>query len=310
MIVIPMAGMSRRFTEAGYDRPKYMLPVRDQSLFALSVRSFERYFADQDFLFVYRDIEGTDAFVREEAQQLGIDRAAFVPLDAPTGGQAETVAIGLERARVDPAAAITIFNIDTIRPDFRFPAEGGVMESAGYLEVFRGSGDNWSFVGPMPDEPGRAARTTEKDPDLGPLQHRPLSLRPRRIFPRFLRGGAAGAGYRAAGILCRAAVQPADRARPRRPVRRHRPLRGGLLRRAAGICRPVPVGGGRMMQVSSVAHLYQLRRRIDLAAVRIETAAFKKANLLRYALKYAFWAVRPAGPSRSSTTAPTISTSR
>lgn len=164
MIVIPMAGMSRRFTEAGYDRPKYMLPVRDQSLFALSVRSFERYFADQDFLFVYRDIEGTDAFVREEAQQLGIDRAAFVPLDAPTGGQAETVAIGLERARVDPAAAITIFNIDTIRPDFRFPAEGGVMESAGYLEVFRGSGDNWSFVGPMPDEPGRAARTTEKDP--------------------------------------------------------------------------------------------------------------------------------------------------
>ena len=27
MIVIPMAGESRRFREAGYDQPKYMLPL-------------------------------------------------------------------------------------------------------------------------------------------------------------------------------------------------------------------------------------------------------------------------------------------
>lgn len=49
------------------------------------------------------------------------------------------------------------------------------------------------------------------------------------------------------------------------------------------------------MQVCRIEHLYRLRRQIDLPAVRVETGAFKKANVLRYALKYALWAVRPGG---------------
>ena len=43
-IVIPMAGLSSRFTKAGYTLPKYMLYVVDKSLFYLAVRSFEHYF--------------------------------------------------------------------------------------------------------------------------------------------------------------------------------------------------------------------------------------------------------------------------
>lgn len=164
MIVIPMAGLSRRFREAGYDRPKYMLPVGDTTLFAVSVESFAAYFTQETFLFVYRDINDTDAFVRDEAARIGITHARFVPLDSPTDGQAQTVAIGVERGEVSPDEPITIFNIDTIRPHFRFPATNRVLDCAGYLEVFRGSGSNWSFVGPDTDDPGRVARTTEKDP--------------------------------------------------------------------------------------------------------------------------------------------------
>ncbi len=163
MIVIPMAGLSRRFQEAGYPVPKYMLEAGGRSLFAHSVLSFEAYFDSLPFLFIYRDVQGTDAFVRAEAARVGIRDARFVVLEAPTLGQADTVWQGLTRSGADRDAPITVFNIDTVRPGFRFPG-ADVMDSAGYLEVFRGEGDNWSFVGPAPDQPGRVARTTEKDP--------------------------------------------------------------------------------------------------------------------------------------------------
>ena len=40
MIVIPMAGLSSRFTKAGYTKPKYMLPLAGKSVFAHSIESF------------------------------------------------------------------------------------------------------------------------------------------------------------------------------------------------------------------------------------------------------------------------------
>lgn len=161
MIVIPMAGLSARFAAAGYDRPKYMLPLGPRTLFDHAVISFAAYFADRPFLFVLRDVDGSHAFVAERIAALGIATATLVALDDPTAGQAETVALGLTKASVDPAAAITIFNIDTFRPDFRFPP-AAAADLAGYLEVFDGEGDNWSFVRPDPHDPARVAETAEK----------------------------------------------------------------------------------------------------------------------------------------------------
>jgi hypothetical protein len=68
-------------------------------------------------------------------------------------------------AGVDDAEALTIFNIDTFRAGFTFPTAAWFASSDGYLEVFRGSGANWSYVGPAggADEP-LVARTTEKQP--------------------------------------------------------------------------------------------------------------------------------------------------
>lgn len=43
-IIIPMAGLSSRFTKAGYILPKYMLYAVDRSLFNVAVSSFEKYF--------------------------------------------------------------------------------------------------------------------------------------------------------------------------------------------------------------------------------------------------------------------------
>lgn len=155
-----MAGLSRRFTEAGYTAPKYMLPAHGQSVFAHAVRSFSAYFGTVPFLFIVRDIADTPDFVRREADALGIVDFRISILAEPTRGQAETVALGLADLPTGVDDPITIFNIDTIRPKFSFPNFPGPAD--GYLEVFRGSGANWSYVRPGPLGSDIAAETAEK----------------------------------------------------------------------------------------------------------------------------------------------------
>lgn len=164
MIIFPMAGMSSRFSKAGYDRPKYMLPAGGKSLFTHSVEGFSALFDTLPFLFIYRDIQGTDAFVRNEVARMGIKTPLFAQLESTTAGQAETVALGLQQAHVDARTPITIFNIDTIRPDFQMPQGPEFASCDGWIEVFRGSGDNWSFVGPMDAQSNKVQRVTEKNP--------------------------------------------------------------------------------------------------------------------------------------------------
>jgi len=162
VIVIPMAGLSKRFTDAGYNGPKYMLEAHGKSLFAHSVNSFEKYFQSEKFLFIYREVEGAGTFVREETAKLGISNCVFVKLEQPTRGQAETVMLGLQQANVEAEETLLIFNIDTFRPGFQLPRPSVVENWDGYLEVFEGEGDHWSFVLPASFGSTRVKETAEK----------------------------------------------------------------------------------------------------------------------------------------------------
>lgn len=166
MIVLPMAGLSSRFFKAGYALPKYMLDLHGASVFAHALGSFAGLFGRERFLVICRDLHGTPDFVRRECAALGLPATDLdlVTLEAPTMGQAETVALGLRAAKPDEGAPVTIFNIDTFRPGFRFPEAFNVGAVDGYLEVFRGEGDHWSFVRPeeRPAAPFRVAEVTEK----------------------------------------------------------------------------------------------------------------------------------------------------
>lgn len=155
MIVIPMVGRSSRFFQAGYTRPKYELQVDGRSVFAHAVGSFSAYFESEFFLFLVRSDYGAEEFVRRELATLGVRRFAVVVFGHETAGQADTVFQGLQQT--PEQGALTIFNIDTFRPGFRQPA----LDCDGYLEVFSGEGEHWSFVLPGPG--GRALRTTEKE---------------------------------------------------------------------------------------------------------------------------------------------------
>lgn len=160
IIVIPMAGLSRRFTEAGYLTPKYMLKCGGISIFRHAIFSFKALFGTVHFLFVYREIQDTGRFIEDECIAMGLTDFSRIRIDVPTRGQAETVAIALRQVRADANEPVLIFNIDTIRPGYRLPSIAAVAD--GYLEVFLGEGDSWSFVAPAEGFEHRVALTTEK----------------------------------------------------------------------------------------------------------------------------------------------------
>lgn len=151
--VIPMAGASSRFYDAGYRMPKYALPVRGGlTLFDLSVGSFSDFYGDSPFTFIVRDTAGIGSaaeFASSHAESLGIRMYEVSVLDECTRGQAETVHAGLaESMWQSDGLAVAVFNIDTIRHNF---GRGTVSAPAGWdavFEVFRDgtSDERWSFA--------------------------------------------------------------------------------------------------------------------------------------------------------------------
>ncbi|UWR06650.1 glycosyltransferase family 2 protein [Ruegeria sp. B32] len=163
MIVIPMAGLSSRFYRSGYTKPKYMLNVYGRSVFRNAVQSFQHYFGKEHFLFIYREIDDTRAFLVRELQEMGLstDMYQLAELSHETSGQAETVALGLRATDISADEPLTIFNIDTFRPGFRYPTEFDLSDTDGYVEVFKGEGEHWSFVRPD-STPNIALEVAEK----------------------------------------------------------------------------------------------------------------------------------------------------
>ena len=159
-IVIPMAGLSERFIKDGFTLPKYMLYVKNKSLFNLALYSFSNYFTKYNFLFIARNLFETERFIKEECKLLGIKKFDVIVLESPTLGQAETVSIGLEKTTIDENEPIIIFNIDTFRPSFKFPLN--ISEWDGYLEVFRGEGNNWSYAKTESENSTKVIETAEK----------------------------------------------------------------------------------------------------------------------------------------------------
>ncbi|MDD2038664.1 glycosyltransferase family 2 protein [Pseudomonas putida] len=155
MILITMAGLSSRFFRAGYKLPKYMLCIQKETVFSHAIRSFEKHFKTEKFLFVARDIFNTTEFIASECQKLGITEFEIVTLEQETRGQAETAYLALKDLSDQ---AVTIFNIDTFRYNYSHPYQHD--ECDGYIEVFRGEGEHWSFVEPLAND--LVLRTTEK----------------------------------------------------------------------------------------------------------------------------------------------------
>ena len=164
VIVIPMAGASSRFYNAGYSVPKYMLPLGDETVFDKSVKSFKKWFTKAYFIFVVRrDDKGAFKFVAQHTTELGICDHRIVEIDRITKGQAETVmeAIGaLEPNGWDYHRPLYIFNIDSIRKNIQLPE----VEYDALFDVFvddNADEKKWSFC-KLDDTGTYIVETTEK----------------------------------------------------------------------------------------------------------------------------------------------------
>ncbi len=158
MIIIPMAGNSSRFIEAGYTMPKYKLPLAEKTVFEWVVLTFEKYFKTEHFKFIVQSKFEKDNFTREKIKNLGILNFSIFELEQTTKGQAETVYKAILNEKDQE---ILIFNIDTIRINFTIPQISATTK--GFLEVFKGEGEHWSFVQPIYDKKNLVNRTTEKE---------------------------------------------------------------------------------------------------------------------------------------------------
>jgi len=163
MIVFPMAGLSSRFSKAGYKKPKYMLEARGKTIFEWSVSSFQRSFKTELFFFIARETGNVKTFIEEKIKKLGILNYQITILNTPTKGQAETVYLGLKQLSPILLAkeCLFIFNIDTILINYKFP--DFLNNAIGYLDVFIGNGDNWSYVKPKKNTKNIVEKTAEKN---------------------------------------------------------------------------------------------------------------------------------------------------
>lgn len=157
MILITMAGLSSRFAKSGYTLPKYALDLQGISMFEWAIRSFEFYFEDEHFVFVVRPDKFAVSFVENAVKKMGVRSYEIFCLERDTRGQAETAYMALNKYSED--FSVTVFNIDTIRYKYKKPKF--LSECDGYLEVFHGEGEHWSFVEPGPGE--SVVRTAEKE---------------------------------------------------------------------------------------------------------------------------------------------------
>ena len=110
MIIIPMAGLSSRFFKAGYQEPKYKLVAHGKTLFEWSVKTFEKYYESEKFIFICRDVYDTPEFLKSELKKVGIKNFEIITLTTETRGQAETVFLALDKVPEDER--LIIFNID------------------------------------------------------------------------------------------------------------------------------------------------------------------------------------------------------
>jgi hypothetical protein len=142
MIVFPMAGMSTRFSNAGFTEPKYKLPFGDGYCFDLAVKTFYRYFRSDRFVFLPLLERNETEFIRGRCRHLGIRNYDILELPEKTKGQADTVARYSSHA--SPDEELYIFNIDTHIRDFVKPPL--TNEVAGHLDLFHAVDGAWSYA--------------------------------------------------------------------------------------------------------------------------------------------------------------------
>ena len=141
-----MAGESSRFFESGYKVPKYKLVLNQKSILENVLLGFKEYFNNDVFVFGLNPKFNDVHFVKSICQKIRIKKYKIIELKSQSRGQADTVNIILNSLKdISENEELYIFNVDTIHLNFK-KQNLTQMKCRGYLELFVGKGDHWSFA--------------------------------------------------------------------------------------------------------------------------------------------------------------------
>jgi choline kinase len=141
-IIITMAGFGKRFSDVGYNIPKYEIVVKGKTLFEWSMISLSD-LKNEEFIFVKREDNRSIKNIDDLIKVCGINRYRVIEIDTITDGQACTAL--LADSYINDNDDVLIFNIDTF-------IEPGIIKREhfnigdGVIHTFSGLGDKWSFA--------------------------------------------------------------------------------------------------------------------------------------------------------------------
>ncbi len=168
-VLVPMAGAGQRFRDAGYDRPKPLIPVSGRPMAVQAVADLPK--APRRRFILRRDLPGLGEIT--EALAAEVAGSETVLLDGLTDGQARTCLAGL--AGLDPDQPLTIGACDN----------GVIFEPAEFSALLHGNGPDvlvWGIRGHSAarrrpqsygwieaDAEGRIRRVAVKEPLADPV---------------------------------------------------------------------------------------------------------------------------------------------
>lgn len=156
-IVITMAGLGKRFRDAGYNVPKYMIEAHGKSLFEWSMESLKAFRRSDDiYSFIVRKEDNAGDFIRNKCAEMGIAASRVIELDYQTDGQATTAMLAGDYWNKE--AELLIYNIDTYVEAYEMTPEE--IKGDGFIPCFNAPGEHWSFVKLSDD--GKAIEVREK----------------------------------------------------------------------------------------------------------------------------------------------------
>lgn len=158
-IIITMAGLGSRFKQIGIRKPKHEIVARDRTLFEWAMISLKDFF-HEEFIFICREENFNEEFIKSICNQIGISKYKFVVLNEMTDGQA-TTAYKADKFIKDDEGCI-IYNIDTYVTPYKILQTDILYEYDGFIPVIRAEGNRWSFV--KIDDSGKVVDVAEKRP--------------------------------------------------------------------------------------------------------------------------------------------------
>jgi len=151
VIIIPMAGEGKRFKNEGIKKPKFMIEVKNKTLFEWSLASLPTDISKK-IIFICLDEHKKEFKVGEFIKNIMEKKYPklkyeLIYINEISGGQVETVLHAKHLVR--PESSIMIFNIDTHFISSRLKSRVLTMKNRdvdGLLGCFESNDDNLSFI--------------------------------------------------------------------------------------------------------------------------------------------------------------------